>query len=289
MAASMTPPSDLESKLARAAAAIAAADALVITAGAGMGVDSGLPDFRGAEGFWRAYPPYRALGLSFAQMANPATFSRDPRLAWGFYGHRLALYRATRPHAGYELLLEWARSKPAGHGVFTSNVDGHFAAAGFDAAHVVECHGSIHHLQCAGQCHAGSWPAGGVTVSVDPVTMRAADPLPACPRCGGLARPNILMFGDAAWLEDRTGQQHRRYESWLSSLQPVARVTVIECGAGKAIPTVRLQSEAVARRRNATLIRINPTDPDVPPGQLSIPLGAGDALGRIDALMRGAG
>src|SRR5687767_9842489 len=86
--------------LARAAAAVRDADALLVTAGAGMGVDSGLPDFRGTEGFWRAYPAFARLGLRFEQLASPAWFARDPHLAWGFYGHRLNLYRATTPHAG---------------------------------------------------------------------------------------------------------------------------------------------------------------------------------------------
>ncbi|HQP37085.1 MAG TPA: Sir2 family NAD-dependent protein deacetylase, partial [Polyangiaceae bacterium] len=71
-----------------AAEAIHQADALLITAGAGMGVDSGLPDFRGNQGFWRAYPAYADLGLSFVSLASPGWFQRDPRLAWGFYGHR---------------------------------------------------------------------------------------------------------------------------------------------------------------------------------------------------------
>src|SRR5438445_8809587 len=94
----------LERLLDRAAGAIARADALLIGAGAGMGVDSGLPDFRGTEGFWNAYPPFRKLGLSFVDLANPRWFRSDPELAWGFYGHRLNLYRATQPHAGFELL-----------------------------------------------------------------------------------------------------------------------------------------------------------------------------------------
>lgn len=51
-------------KIKRAAEVLGAADALLITAGAGMGVDSGLPDFRGREGFWRAYPLIAKLGLS---------------------------------------------------------------------------------------------------------------------------------------------------------------------------------------------------------------------------------
>ncbi|MFW5967647.1 MAG: NAD-dependent deacetylase, partial [Persicimonas sp.] len=89
-----------DKRLEEAADAIDSADAIFVGAGAGMGVDSGLPDFRGKEGFWRAYPPLRDLGINFADMANPAWFERDPELAWGFYGHRLQLYRDTRPHGG---------------------------------------------------------------------------------------------------------------------------------------------------------------------------------------------
>lgn len=58
----------MDEEIQRAAELISEADALLITAGAG--VDSGLPDFRGNEGFWNAYPPYRKLGRSFIEMAN---------------------------------------------------------------------------------------------------------------------------------------------------------------------------------------------------------------------------
>ena len=114
---------------------IAAADGLLITAGAGMGVDSGLPDFRGPQGFWRAYPTLGRHGLGFTDIANPEAFRGNPRLAWGFYGHRLALYRRTAPHRGYTILRGWAEAKPGGAFVSTTNIDGHFAQAGFaDAA-----------------------------------------------------------------------------------------------------------------------------------------------------------
>src|SRR5947209_18626224 len=91
-------------ELARAAAAVLAADALLIGAGAGMGVDSGLPDFRGTQGFWRAYPVYAKLNLEWRMLAQPHWFESDPTLAWGFYGHRLNLYRTAEPHAGYHIL-----------------------------------------------------------------------------------------------------------------------------------------------------------------------------------------
>ena len=62
----------------RAAEAVREAEVFIITAGAGMGVDSGLPDFRGDRGFWNAYPPYARLGISFTEAANPDHFERDP-------------------------------------------------------------------------------------------------------------------------------------------------------------------------------------------------------------------
>ncbi len=90
-----------------AAESISQATAMVVTAGAGMGVDSGLPDFRGDQGFWNTYPMYEKLGLSFVQAANPEHFEDDPHFGWGFYGHRTNLYRSTEPHSGFRLLQDW--------------------------------------------------------------------------------------------------------------------------------------------------------------------------------------
>lgn len=72
---------ELRERFLRAAEALQRAEVLVITAGAGMGVDSGLPDFRGDSGFWKAYPPYERLGITFVGAANPAHFERDRPLA----------------------------------------------------------------------------------------------------------------------------------------------------------------------------------------------------------------
>ena len=272
-----------------AAEAVRAADALVITAGAGMGVDSGLPDFRGTHGFWRAYPPYQRLGLRFEQIASPAHFEESPAVGWGFYGHRLNLYRATRPHPGFEILLRWAASRRAGLPgcfVFTSNVDGHFQRAGFPPGQVAECHGSLQHLQCTGPCSADLWPAESTHVVVDERTMRAQEPLPRCPRCGRVSRPNVLMFNDSGWVDRLTDDQEQRFQQWLDAQSASgARVVVVECGAGTAIPTVRRQSEVLLGSHAATLVRINPREPQGPPGTIGIATGAMEALRRIDRLL----
>ncbi|WP_406639287.1 SIR2 family NAD-dependent protein deacylase [Amycolatopsis sp. WGS_07] len=266
----------MSDELSRAAELISGAGALLVCAGAGMGVDSGLPDFRGGEGFWRAYPPYAGLGLRFEELADPRHFASDPELAWGFYGHRLALYRETVPHRGFGLLLECGQAKPGGVRVFTSNVDGQFQTAGF--AHVAEAHGSIHHLQCLSGCSREIWSAADVTIDLDETTMRARPPLPSCPRCGGLARPNILMFGDFDWVPDRSQEQLDELAAWRRAHRDAV---VVEIGAGQAVPTVRRYAE-LASAATGALIRINPREPQIRHGRgISIPAGALETLVKL--------
>jgi NAD-dependent SIR2 family protein deacetylase len=264
-----------------AARAIRGADALIFATGAGMGVDSGLPDFRGDEGFWKAYPPFAALGLSFIDLANPHWFHADPALAWGFYGHRMNLYRTTVPHAGYAILREWSARAPHGSFAVTSNVDGQFQKAGFDPDRVVEAHGSIHRLQCLAGCRGAPFDADDANVNVDETTMRAAEPFPRCRRCGGLARPNILMFGDGGWDGRVSDAQNARFQAWLATVPDRSRLVVVEMGAGQAIPTIRRFSESMVRARGATLVRINTREPTAPPGQVAI---AGPARATLEAI-----
>ncbi len=267
----------------RAARLITKADGLIITAGAGMGVDSGLPDFRGPQGFWRAYPALGQLGLSFEEIANPGFFETDPELAWGFYGHRLGLYRATRPHAGFAILREIAAQLPQGAGVFTSNVDGQFQRAGFSAESVVECHGSIHHLQCQHGCMSEVWSAEKLIPAIDEAQCRMASPLPRCPHCGAVARPNILMFGDGAWLPMRRDEQQCNFNGWRCY---VRKPIVIELGAGARISRVRQFGEA----QRCPLIRINKTEAKVQrPGDLAMPGSALECLTEIAACLRESG
>lgn len=267
--------------LARATAALVAADALLVTAGAGMGVDSGLPDFRGNEGFWRAYPPYAHLGLSFVELANPRWFAQDPALAWGFYGHRLNLYRATSPHAGFGVLRDWGGRCTRGAFVFTSNVDGQFQRAGFAADRIVECHGTIEVWQCTRPCGSELSPADPRPIAVDPGTFRAGEPWPRCAGCGALARPNVLMFGDFRWVEHRTAAQQARLDAWLGELERTdARLVIVEVGAGTAVPTVRSLGEGLLHRRpeRTTLVRINAREAEGPPGTISLAAGAASTL-----------
>lgn len=267
----------IEADIERCATLIAAADGILIAAGAGMGVDSGLPDFRGNAGFWRAYPVLSAAGIEFQDIANPAAFRKSPQLAWGFYGHRLKLYRETEPHEGFQILQRLAAGKPRGCFVVTSNVDGHFQKAGFPAERIYECHGSIHYLQCLYACVQEVWPADEFRPEVDTTRCELRSPLPRCPRCGELARPNILMFADDSWIGSPAQRQAERLYTWLDGLE---HPLIIEIGAGTAIPTLRRMADQL----RFSIIRINPTDwhPPARPSAVGLPLGALEALRALD-------
>ena len=268
----------------RAAVAIAAAEAILIGCRSRVWASiAACPIFAATKVFGALIRRFAVARLS--EMASPRWFRDDVALAWGFYGHRLNLYRATIPHTGFHTLLQMCADKS--YFIYTSNVDGQFQKAGFDPTRIVECHGSIHHLQCtAVACcarHPEIWRADDANIAVDAATFRAREPLPQCPICGYVARPNILMFGDAIWLHERSLEQEKRFKAWKNNLR--GKVVVIECGAGTAIPSVRYQAELLLEKHDATLIRINPRESDGPTGTISLATGALDGLQQISRLL----
>eukprot|EP00439_Symbiodinium_sp_Y106_P052373 s2721_g7.t1 len=79
-----------------AAEAVANCDVLIFTAGAGMGVDCGLPDFRGSSGLFKD----REVAMTYEEMSDDKWFAEDPLFAWGINYTQLSMYRHTQPHEG---------------------------------------------------------------------------------------------------------------------------------------------------------------------------------------------
>jgi len=270
---------DLQKKFADAARVIKNSKALVVTAGAGMGVDSGLPDFRGDKGFWNAYPMYERLGINIVEPANSIHFAMDPAFGWGFYGHRANLYREASPHAGFQIILDWVSRYNLDYFAATSNVDGHFQRAGFAEDRVYEVHGSILYMQCLTPCSDDIWESDEI-VEVDLDSMKARN-IPKCPRGCAVARPNILMFGDFSWLSERSDRQSYRFNHFLYEHRD-ENLAVVEIGAGTGVPTIRRMSEHIGDQRHVTVIRINIREPYIRQPHISIACAGLEALRGID-------
>jgi NAD-dependent SIR2 family protein deacetylase len=144
--------------------------------------------------------------------------------------------------------------------VVTSNVDGHFERAGWNLNKIVEIHGDLRTVQCKNLC----------TRDVYPMPQFASElvdesELPRCPDCGDLQRPQVMMFNDPAFNYCTVDTQLARYREWESAK---SNILGIEIGAGTGIPSIRI----FGNERTATLIRINPYEPDISrPQDIAIP------------------
>jgi NAD-dependent SIR2 family protein deacetylase len=108
----------------RAASHIKDCDALILTSGAGMSVDSGLPDFSSDRGIIN-----KIIGnnpnLEYRNIINPIYFDENPEKFWYIYGDRYMQYKKATPHKGYALLKEICeKQKQGNYFIQTSNVDG---------------------------------------------------------------------------------------------------------------------------------------------------------------------
>ena len=149
-----------------------------VLTGAGVSAESGVPTFRGKDGLWRNF---RA-----EELATPEAFARDPALVWEWYQWRRGLIREKEPNPAHLALVELEKRILEGGGDFgliTQNVDGLHEKAG--SKRVIPIHGNIWEVRCADP--SCGWKK---------VDRGELEPLPRCPRCGGLARPGVVWFGE---------------------------------------------------------------------------------------------
>lgn len=246
------------------------ADALLIGAGAGMSADSGIAVYRGPNG--------RYSSPQVLADANADAFAANPDDAAEAYRQRYADVLSAAPHEGYAVLNCWRQQLPHGAYVYTSNVDAMFLRSGFPEHTVYEVHGALAYSQCL-TCADMPEP-----VFASP---RPDEGVARCPTCGAPARPNILMFGDYQFHDSRRAQQWDAFAEWSDHLPDTARVVIIELGAGTDVATVRTKCESLSAGCGWPLVRINLHEPALAnhcaPGSISLPLGALDALQRVDA------
>jgi NAD-dependent SIR2 family protein deacetylase len=215
------------------------AEGVVILAGAGMSVDSGLPDFRGSTGLWTTAKE------TFITKATAKGFDTNPLASWNFYVERLINYQTTAPHSGYSQLLQLIALHDKDSFVVTSNVDGHFLTAGYDPGKLHEIHGDLRSIQCNRPCcrNLHSMPKFSSLLQTE-------NEIPRCPYCKGFARPNILMFSDPKVVWTNIDQGAERYRNWAA---PKLEILGIEIGAGTGVPSIRIFGE----ERTTALLRIN--------------------------------
>ena len=122
------------------------ADGVLILAGAGMSVESGIPDFRGKSGLWTAEKD------NFIKFSSGDAWHKLPLEAWNFYIARFLTSISLEPHRGYYDLKNMLDSLGKDTYVMTSNVDQHFEKAGYTTDKIYSIHGDLKNIQCSKKC-----------------------------------------------------------------------------------------------------------------------------------------
>jgi NAD-dependent deacetylase len=243
--------------LARAAGFLANASGVLVSTGAGMSKESGIPTFRDAmEGLWANFDPQA--------LATEEGFRANPRRVWSWYAWRRRKVAEAVPHAGYHALVEMEGLIP-GLTVVTQNVDGLHAQAG--SSDVVELHGSIRRVKCLDRGH--------VLSGEPPLSDAEEEDPPPCPVCGSPLRPDVVWFGEM--LPERAVQR-----AWRLAAE--RGVLLLVGTSGTVWPAAELPR--VASRAGARIIEVNPAPSELSPlADVFLAGPAGDVLPRlVDAL-----
>ncbi|KAI9013568.1 hypothetical protein DFJ74DRAFT_771463 [Hyaloraphidium curvatum] len=295
-----TPPHGLlPDSLDRAAAILKDADAVIISAGAGLSASAGLDYLDGAL-FKAKFPWMHSHGLrKMYDFIGWDDWPDDGRAMWAYLLSQIALEASWPASKAYRLAREIAAGSPAPESsgrpyfVFTTNTDGFFALNGYPPELLCEAQGLLSRLQCALPCrHDAVWPAAvfsAALADVDPSTGEIRDPalVPKCKFCGGACRPNI-NDGDA-WLGEAYLRPRAAFASFVRNQRSAgAKVAILELGMGFNSPAVaRLPMEAICaawgQKGWCRMVRVNQERWEVPrplaeAGSVGIGADAGEAL-----------
>lgn len=217
---------------------------ILVLTGAGISAESGVPTFRGEEGYWRI----GSRNYFPEELATRAAFARMPDEIWGWYLYRRSMCRAAAPNAGHlalaKLEQELARRGERERFVLvTQNVDGLHLRAGNTLDRTYQIHGNIDYMRSTQEHDARCFPLppeiGEQWERGKPVGPRERALL-VCPD-GSPARPHVL------WFDETYDEERFRFHSSLAAVERAALVIVVGTSGATNLPSM-IVNRAAERR-----------------------------------------
>lgn len=251
---------------------------VVFLTGAGVSAESGIPTFRGLDGFWSI----GSVNYRPEELGTYQAFSTMPYEVWSWYLYRRGICSGAQPNEGHLALARIEAQLTSKFCLVTQNVDGLHLRAGNSRERLYEVHGSSHKMRCAQGCSLSIFeiPELGPVEREAELSQQQKDVL-VCPLCGGLARPHLL------WFDEAYDEEYYRCDSALQAVRKAgALITVGTSGA----TTLPMKLAKLASANGIIVIDINPeTNPFSRMAQASGGLWmketASTALGELAALL----
>ncbi len=223
---------------------------ITVLTGAGISAESGIPTFRGKEGYWtvgsRVYQP--------EEMATAAMFLRRPEEVWAWYLYRRTVCRRAKPNPGHFALVELEHLLGPRFTLVTQNVDGLHLRAGSSQERTYQIHGNLDFFRCARECHTGIHPLPEALPEHQrgEALSEAERMALCCPRCGGPARPHVL------WFDESYDEPRYRFESTLAAADATDLLLVVGTSGATTLPN-RVVANVLGRGGEVIVVDLEET------------------------------
>lgn len=202
-------------------------DRVTVLTGAGISAESGIPTFRGPEGYWtigsKVYHP--------EDMATNAMFMQNPDETWRWYLNRLGVCRHAQPNPGHLALVELENILGDRFTLITQNVDGLHLRAGNSPERTFQIHGNIDFMRCSQHCTTEIYPLPDGMVKGAIETLTDADRRALqCPRCGSRTRPHVL------WFDEFYDETWYRFQSSLAVAAQTELLIIVGTSGATSLP-----------------------------------------------------
>lgn len=201
---------------------------VTVLTGAGISAESGIPTFRGPEGYWTV----GATEYQPQEMATFNMFSKYPEEVWKWYLYRMDTCRSANPNAGHKALVDMEALLVDRYVLITQNVDGLHLRAGSNPEYTYQIHGNIFYMRCAEECQWKIYPLpqGLPGKKTKDILTQAETAMLRCPDCGRWARPHVL------WFDESYNEQYFRFHSAMVAAKKTDLLIVVGTAGATNLP-----------------------------------------------------
>jgi NAD-dependent deacetylase len=219
---------------------------VVALTGAGISAESGIPTFRGKEGYWRV----GSRNHMPQEMATHAMFTIQPEEVWRWYLYRFGVVRHAAPNPGHEALVRLEQALGDRFTLVTQNIDGLHRRAGSSPERTYCIHGDAAWVRCNYACGVGLLPLPdlGPRDAATPISASDRERL-TCPRCKGWLRPHVL------WFDECYDEENYRFDSTRRAAEEADLLLVVGTSGATNLP---MQVGQLCFSGGAALVDVNP-------------------------------
>lgn len=194
--------------------------------GAGISAESGIPTFRGKEGYWKV----GSINYQPQEIGTYKMFLQQPLEVWKWFLFRNTVCRAAHPNTGHFVLVEIEKMLGDSFALITQNVDGLHIRAGNTYKRMFPIHGDLNYARCGDSCSDELYPFPNIPKKRDEDLTKEEIKLLKCKKCGAFLRPHVL------WFDEYYNEEYYKAQSALEIASKTEVLFIIGTSGSTTLP-----------------------------------------------------